>query len=106
MMGIAVGEMGLSLETFLSLTPFEFQECYSAYLKKLNNDREWEYLKSMRVARRQVFRTLCPPPGKQISEFDLWELPGDNEIKDHQNEKTGGSTKERYEELKEKWNNE
>jgi len=99
MIGIAVGEMGLSLETFLSLTPFEFQEAYSAFLKKMNSDREWEYLKSLRVARKQVFRMLCPPQNKQISESDLWELPGDEKAE----KKTEGSTKAKFEDLKERW---
>ena len=103
MIGIALGQMGLSMETFLSLTPFEFQEVYGAFLTKQNTDREHEYLRAMRVARWQVFRTMCPPKGKQVSVMDLIELPGDKELSEMQNSPAKESTKERFNKLKEKW---
>jgi len=109
-MGIAIGQMGLDLETYLSLTPFEFQEVYKSFTEKTVSDREWEEIKDMRVARWQVFRTLCPPQQKKVSVYDLVELPGDKEIKERikakEQAQTQGSTPERYEELKEKWNDE
>jgi len=89
--------MGLGLDDFLDLTPYEFQVAYQMYLDKINADREWEYLKAMRVARWQVFRTLCPPQGKKkISVYDLVELPGDQEIMEHM--KTENSSEESTEE--------
>ncbi|PKQ69398.1 hypothetical protein BZG01_00220 [Labilibaculum manganireducens] len=106
MLAIAVGEMGLSLESFLSLTPFEFQEAYMCFLKRQINDREWEYLKSMRVARWQIWRTLCPPKSKQISLMDLVELPGDKEALEQLKDTKEVSTQERFEELNKKWSNE
>lgn len=42
---------------------------------------------------------LCPPQNKQISESDLWELPGDEKAE----KKTEGSTKAKFEDLKERW---
>ena len=109
-MGIAIGQMGLDLETYLSLTPFEFQEVYKAFVEKASLDREWQELKDMRVARWQVFRTLCPPQQKTISVYDLIELPGDKEQKERieaiSKAKEQRSTQERFEELKNKWKDE
>ena len=53
--------MGLGLEDFLNLTPFEFNEAHTAFMEKLKADREWQYSAMMQTARWQVFRTLCPP---------------------------------------------
>lgn len=94
------------METYLSLTPFEFQEVYVAYLKKIKSDREWQELKDYRVARWQVFRTLCPPKEKQISLKDLLALPGDDELLGQNTSKEECSTKNRFEQLKEKWKDE
>lgn len=109
-MGIAIGQMGLDLETYLSLTPFEFQEVHKAFIEKTTSNRDWEEIKDMRVARWQVFRTLCPPKKKEISIFDLIELPGDKEQKERieavKLEQNKRSTAERFEQLKELWKDE
>ncbi len=71
--------MGLGLETFLDLTPFEFEAAHRRYIEKIERDREAELYQKMLVARLQLFRQLCPPVGKQIRITDLWELPGEAE---------------------------
>jgi len=102
--GVALGMMGLSLETYLSLTPFQFQEAYNRYLEKVKSDREHAENVAWQVARWQVFRTLCPPQKKQISVFDLIELPGDEAYKKAK-EKAKAKEKDevRFKALAEKW---
>lgn len=78
-MGVAVGQMGLSREEYLDLTPSEFQAIHRRYFEKINKDREEELCQKLLVARLQLFRQLCPPPGKTIKITDLWELPGEAE---------------------------
>jgi len=79
--GVALGVMGMSLETYLGLTPSQFQRAYELYLEKIKSDREHAENVAWQVARWQVFRTLCPPAKKQISVFDLIELPGDKALR-------------------------
>ena len=81
MFGVAMGQMGLGLDDFLNLTPFEFEAIQSAYFEKIVADREWEENLQWQVARWQVWRNMCPPDKKQLSVIDLIELPGDEEIK-------------------------
>lgn len=92
--------MGLGLEDFLNLTPFEFNEAHKAFIEKLNADREWQYNAMMQVARWQVFKTLCPPQQKQISILDLIELPGDEVYKKAAEEKQ--TNREKFEKAKER----
>lgn len=73
--------MGMSVDTYLSLTPYQFQKAYALFIDKVNKEREQEELTAWQVARWQVWRTLCPPPGKQLSVIDLIELPGDKRYK-------------------------
>lgn len=109
-MGIAIGQMGLDLESFLSLTPYEFQAVHTAFIKKTQSDRDWEEIKDLRVARWQVLKMLCRPQKKEISVYDLIELPGDKEQKERMKaadrEQRKKSTPERFAELKNKWRDE
>lgn len=79
MLATAIGQMGLGLETFLDLTPFEFQCVHRRFIEKIEKDREAELYQKLLVARLQLFKQLCPPKGKQIKITDLWELPGEAE---------------------------
>lgn len=79
--GVALGVMGMSLETYLQLTPYQFQKVYECYLDKIKKDREYAENVAWQVGRWQVFRTLCPPTKKKIGVFDLIELPGDEQYK-------------------------
>ena len=94
--------MGMSMETFLMLTPGQFHSAYNEFLNAVESDRRHRELVSWQVARWQVWRTLAPPDKKQISVRDLIELPGD-EI---EQKEVKQSTRERFEELKKKWSNE
>ena len=102
--GVALGLMGMSLETYLGLTPSQFQRAYTLYLEKVKSDREHAENVAWQVGRWQVFRTLCPPQKKRISVFDLIELPGDEAYK---KAKAKGKAKEkdekRFRALAEKW---
>jgi len=92
----------MSYETFLSLTPYQFQKAYSNFIDKTNKDREQEELTAWQVARWQVWRTLCPPDLKKISVMDLIELPGDKKYK----ASTGQDNKrdeKRFEDLAKLW---
>lgn len=90
--------MGLGLEDFLNLTPFEFQAVYLKHIEKIEKEREWETNTRWQIARWKVFRTLCPPQQKSISIFDLIELPGDEIIR--QRKKSEETTPEKFEEAK------
>lgn len=96
--------MGLSLETYLDLTPFQFSEVYKRFLERIEKEREWQELKDWQIARWQVWRTLCPPNDKkEYSVMDILELPGDKEAKERAEGKTELSSRERYEALKRKF---
>lgn len=59
-MAFAIGVMGLGLNDFLDLTPFDFikAKCkYLEYQRDLQKER-WE------IARWQVFRSTCPPTAR------------------------------------------
>ena len=96
--GVALGVMGMSYETFLALTPYQFRRAYELFIEKTYKDRDQAELNAWQVARWQVWRTLCPPEGKQISVMDLIELPGDNRMK-----KDIKPDPERAKRLAEKW---
>jgi hypothetical protein len=96
--------MGLSLETYLDLTPFQFSEVYKRFLERIEKEREWQELKDWQIARWQVWRTLCPPNDKkEYSVLDMLELPGDREAKEKEKEKTEPSSRDRYEALKQRF---
>ena len=85
----------MSLETFLDLSPIEFSEAYESFLdmERLREQNAWNR------ARWSIFKSLCPPEKKMINIFDIelfeWDKKGE-EIK------TTPSTRERFEEMKNK----
>lgn len=96
--------MGMSFETYCSLTPTQFQEAYRVFLEKTAKDRDQAELIAWQVARWQVWRTLCPPDLKQMSVLDLLQLPGDPSASSG----TGKHAKpkkdpEKFRKLAEKW---
>lgn len=95
--GIALGQMGLGLEDFLSLTPFEFAEAWQKWVKQREHEQqqEWERV------RMQVFWTLCPPQEKQITIYDINRFPWEKDVVIPQQP---ASTEERFNQLKNKWN--
>lgn len=99
MIGIAVGQMGLSLETFLSLTPQQFNIAYEKFIERI----EAEDIQAERRARLNAFRSVCPPPGKKLSLYDFWEIKGDKEIQQAAKKAQVPGSKERAEYLKKKW---
>lgn len=105
--GMALGVMGMSLDSYLGLTPSQFQRAYELYLEKIKSDREHAENVAWQVGRWQVFRTLCPPDKKRISVFDLIELPGDERLRQAQAPKRRKDTPEkdekRFRALAEKW---
>lgn len=74
-MGVAIGQMGLSREEYLDLTPSEFKAIHRRWKEKVEADRDAELYQKLYVARLQLFRQLCPPKAKTIRITDLWELP-------------------------------
>lgn len=102
--GVALGEMGMSYESYLSLTPSQFQGAYNRFLKKTTSDREHAENVAWQVARWQVWRTLCPPEQKKISVFDLIELSGDAQlIAKQKNQEIQEKDEKRFKALAEKW---
>jgi len=92
--------MGLSRPDWLALTPKQYTIFREAWYRK-SSAREHE---TWEVARWQVFRTLCPPTKKQISITDLIEFPWETEgEKGKKGEAVKESSKERFENLKERW---
>lgn len=108
MVAIAIGRMGMGLETFLSLTPDQFRDCYMQFLEAEKEKREADELARWQVARWQVWRSLCPPQGKKLSQFDMITLPGDDRIKQQIKDKKAKSKRPerdpvRFEYLAKKW---
>jgi len=103
--GVALGVMGMSLETYLGLTPSQFQRAYELYLEKIKSDREHSETVAWQVARWQVWRTLCPPKKKKISVFDLIKLPGDEQFKKAKKKTEGSPVKDekRFAAIADKW---
>lgn len=99
MIGIAVGQMGLGMETFLSLTPQQFTEAYTRFMEKVEADD----IQADRRARLIAFRTICPPAGKKLSIYDFWYIKGDEKIKQQQKKEQKPSTRGRFEDLKKRW---
>ena len=96
--GVALGVMGMSYESYLQLTPYQFRRAYELFIDKVQKERDQAELNAWQVARWQVWRTLCPPQGKQISVMDLIELPGDK-----RNKKELKPDPERAKRMAEKW---
>jgi hypothetical protein len=92
--------MGMSLETFLGLTPHQFRIARTRFFERISKERQQAELTAWQVARWQVFRTLCPPTEKQIRITDLVKLPGDEGF---ETPKPPESTKERFEKLADSW---
>lgn len=88
----------MSYESYLSLTPYQFQKAYELFIEKTNKDREQSELTAWQVARWQVWRTMCPPKKNKITVVDLIELPGDKPQK-----KELKPDRERAKRLAEKW---
>jgi len=103
MTGIAVGQIGLSLDTFLGLTLQQFDNAYERYMDRIEADD----IQAERNARLTAFRIVCPPEGKTLSLYDFWPIKGDEELKRlakaAKKKKQKPSTAARYEQLKNKW---
>lgn len=92
--------MGMQLETLLQLTPYQFSAAYEKFIEQRHTDRESAETTQWRIARWQVWRQLCPPNKKTLSQTDLLELPGDKV------EKTDTKPKKdenRFRKLAKKW---
>jgi hypothetical protein len=99
MTGIAVGQMGLSLETFRGLTPQQFNIAYEKFIERLEADD----IQAERRARLAAFRTVCPPPGKKLKLYDFWHIKGDEEIKKAEKKAQKPSSQAKFNQLKNKW---
>jgi len=91
--------MGLSLETFLDLTPQQFEGAYERYIEKIETDD----ILLERVARKAVFKLLTPPEKKGVSLYDWWPIKGDRKARQEIKKKQKPSTRNRFEELNKKW---
>lgn len=91
--------MGLGMETFLSLTPQQFNEAYDKFIERIEADD----IQAEKRARLIAFRTVCPPSGKKLSIYDFWHIKGDETIKQQQKKTQKPSTRGRFDELKSKW---
>jgi len=97
--------MGISYETFLRLTPQQFQIAYDDFRLKVESDREANELLAYSVARWAAWRQMCPPAKKNISVMDLITLPGDEEYKKQTRKKIKPGNRARFEYLKKRWGN-
>lgn len=101
----------MSFDTWLKLTPAQFYKAYEDYQESEREKFEAEDLSRWRIARWQVWRTLCPPDKKSISQFDLITLPGDEAIKEyhkqqkheHKNKPKNPRDEARFRALVERW---
>ena len=95
--------MGMSLEDYLGLTPYQFGKAYELFIQRIKRDREYTTNEMWQVARWQVFRMLCPPKQKRITIFDLIELPGDADLKKLKEANEPKKDQDRFRKLKDKW---
>lgn len=97
--------MGLSLETYLALTPFEFAAAYQRFIERVEKDRESRELGEWRRTRWLAWSTGNYDRNKVQSELDILELPHDAELiaAREAKEKAEASNEPRYEALKNKW---
>jgi len=99
MMSIAIGTMGLSLNDFMDLTPFQFSEIYNRWRKK----KEEEEKESWDRTRYLAFAAVLPHLKREIEHTpqSVFPLPWDK--KSPQAPPAPPSTRRRFEELKKKW---
>lgn len=83
MHALAVGKMGMSLDTYLQLTPGQTVEAYLQWKQEKQEDFERDDLSRWRIARWQTWTQLYPPDKKTASQFDILDLPGDDKIKEY-----------------------
>ena len=97
--------MGMSLDTYLGLTPYQFGLCWQKHQEQKQQERQAAELVQWQVARWQVWRSLCPPQKKKISQFDLITLPGDDQVKEQTTtaKKTAPRDEHRFRTLADKW---
>lgn len=97
--------MGLSLDTYLALTPFEFREVHQRFIERIERDRESREIGEWRRTRWLAWSTGNYDRAKVESEFDILELPYDTELKAAREAKAEKETssRDRYEALKNKW---
>lgn len=89
-----MGQLGMSLEDFLDISPFEFSEIHASWLElqEHREHNEWDR------ARWSIFKTLCPPDKKSITIYDIQDFEWDPQQK-----KAPISTRERFDELTQKY---
>lgn len=75
MMGIAIGQIGMSLKDFYSLTYNEYHYISKSYMYK--DEREW--IRTRLLA--SLLINVQMPKDKVIKAEDLFSLPSDNLIK-------------------------
>lgn len=90
--------MGLALEDFLLLTPFEFTATRKAFYQEQKRQSE----EAFAVAAWQAFKITCPGEGKQFSYQDF--LPPHMQPEEVKPAPLSEEKSlERYEQLKKKW---
>jgi len=100
----------MSLETFLGLTLSQWQEAYEAFILKEKGERDFLIgivrevdLSIWRLGRRMVYRWLFPGKKRTAIETDMWEMPGDKELKQKGKKEQRPSSRKRFEALAKKW---
>jgi len=90
---IALGQLGLSLDDFLDLTPFEFTEVYKSYIEKEEAKYRVSWMQTQIIALSNM-----TPQSKEL--FETVKSIGQGNTP---KEKPEESTKERFNELKNKF---
>jgi hypothetical protein len=91
---ISLGDLGLKLDEFYSMTPGELFLRIGAFNKA--ESRQWHKIRVMAA----IYLNSIKKRGKTIKPQDIIQLPGDNKIR---LEKKPNLTAQEFKELKERW---
>lgn len=91
--------MGLGLDSFLDLTPFEWMGIKCKYLEQKDKDRQMDW----EIARWTVFKIACPPQPKtkgqlfSVKDFIVFPWEEDEKKAEITNEEKFRAAVKRYE---------
>lgn len=102
MLGIALGQMGMSVEDFDQLTPTQFAITYKWYLKRV----EIECKRSWEQTRYILTGILAPYSKKSLAPTDIMNFEWDEkEVARELTKEEIENTRKRFEELERLWGN-
>lgn len=98
-MGIALGQMGMTAESFYQLTPSEFEEAYLKWSDKRDGDFKNGWLQTRKIC----FHVAAPYLKKGATEKSIMRFPWEEGKRGQNKTETAKPDPERLAKLKEKY---